>query len=86
MRSSASLLDLRSPTITVEEAAEYLGISRAMAYSEAERYRRSDGAVGLPNLKFGGRVLVLTARLVELLDAKTDPVAPNADATHLPDR
>ncbi len=83
MRSSASLLDLSSPTISVEEAAEYLGISRAMAYAEAERYRRSDGAVGLPNLKFGGRVLVISALLVELLKAKSDAVAASADDTHL---
>jgi hypothetical protein len=44
MRSSAPLLDLSAPTITVEEAAEYLGISRGMAYAEASRYRRSHGA------------------------------------------
>jgi hypothetical protein len=74
MTSSESLLDLSAPTVTVEEAAQYLGISRAMAYTEADRYRRTGGTVGIPNLKLGGRVLVITALLIELLKTGTDPV------------
>jgi hypothetical protein len=77
------VVELPAATMTVEDAAEYVGISRTTAYSEAERYRRSRGAVGLPNLKFGGRVLVVRALLVELLNARTDAVAESADSKQL---
>ena len=36
------------PTMTVEEAARLLGISRTMAYTEAARYRATDGATAFP--------------------------------------
>jgi hypothetical protein len=77
------VIDLTAATMTVEEAAEYLGISRTMAYSEATRYRRSEGAVGLPNLKFGGRVLVITTLLVELLTARTNALVDRPDLSQL---
>ena len=83
MRSPAPPLDLDSPTVTVEAAAEYLGISRAMAYAEAKRYRSTYGADGLPNLKFGGRVLVITELLVELLPARAERVVDTDDPSHL---
>jgi hypothetical protein len=61
--------ELNSPTMTVGAAADYIGISRTTAYSEAQRYRDSGGAAGLLNIKLGGRVLVLTTLLNELLRA-----------------
>ena len=48
------------PTVTVDEAARILGISRWAAYNAA---KRGD----LPTLRIGGRVLVPTARLLALL-------------------
>jgi hypothetical protein len=77
------VVDLTDPTMTVEEAADYLGISRTMAYTEAERYRRSGGVAGLPNLKFGGRVLVITALVVNLLHPGSDVGVQSADASAL---
>ena len=48
------------PTITVEQAGEVLGISRRSAYRAA-----STGE--LPTFKVGRRLLVPTARLLDLL-------------------
>jgi hypothetical protein len=57
------------PTMTVEEAANLLGISRTMAYTEATRFRVTEGGSGLPNIRLGGRILVLTAPLLDLVRA-----------------
>ena len=43
---------------SIPEAAAILGISRNAAYAAAKRYRESDGAQGLPNLKIGGSLRV----------------------------
>jgi hypothetical protein len=67
MRTLQSATEPHSPTMTVEAAADYIGIGRTTAYSEAQRYRDSGGAAGLPNIKLGGRVLVLKTLLNELL-------------------
>lgn len=48
------------PTITVEQAGEVLGISRRSAY-------RAASAGELPTFKVGRRLLVPTARLLDLL-------------------
>jgi excisionase family DNA binding protein len=48
------------PTITVEKAGELLGISRASAYRAASKGE-------LPTFRLGRRVLVPTARLLDLL-------------------
>ena len=78
------------PTMSVEDAASLLGISRTLAYTEATRYRTTDGRHGLPNVRLGGRVLVLTALVLELMSAETttshaEPMAtlaaPEASAT-----
>ena len=54
-------------TLTVEEAGELLGISRALAY---ELVRRGE----LPSLRLGRRIVVSRRRLEELLDgAGTEP-------------
>ncbi len=48
------------PTITVEQAGEVLGISRRSAYRAATTGE-------LPTIKLGRRLLVPTARLLDLL-------------------
>jgi excisionase family DNA binding protein len=48
------------PTVSVEEAGELLGISRRSAYRAA-----ANGE--LPTLRLGRRLLVPTARLLEML-------------------
>jgi hypothetical protein len=55
--------------MSVDDAASLLGISRTLAYTEASRYRATDGRHGLPNVRLGGRVLVLTALVLELVRA-----------------
>ena len=47
-------------TMTVEEAAELLGLSRSSAY-------RAAACGELPALRFGRRIVVPTARLLALL-------------------
>jgi excisionase family DNA binding protein len=39
--------------LTVEEAADYLRISRALGYKLARQYRITDGEAGLPVVQFG---------------------------------
>jgi len=39
--------------LTVEEAADYLRISRALGYQLARQYRVTDGAAGLPVVQLG---------------------------------
>ncbi len=56
------------PTITVEQAGEVLGISRRSAYRAA-----TNGE--LPTIKLGRRLLVPTARLLELLGLSADQMA-----------
>jgi hypothetical protein len=53
--------------MTVDDAAQLLGISRSSAYVLTSRYRDSAGTDGIPNRRFGGRVLVLTAPLLAML-------------------
>ena len=55
------------PTLHIEVAAKLLGIGRTTAYTEAARYRTTDGVDGLPNFRMGSRVLVPTMRLVDLI-------------------
>ena len=56
-------------TITVEEAAEILGISRALAYSLVARQE-------LPSLKLGRRVVIPRRALERLLEL--EPYAPTS--------
>jgi len=51
----------RTPTLTVEQAAQVLGICRGLAYEAAARGE-------LPTIRLGRRVLVPTARLLALLE------------------
>jgi excisionase family DNA binding protein len=59
-------------TLTVEEAAATLGISRAFAY---EAVRRGE----IPSIKIGRRVLVPRAALARLLDGATGDDQPPAE-------
>ena len=61
------IADVLPPTMTVDAAARFLGISRSTAYTLCTRYRETDGTEGLPNARFGTRVVVLTAPLLELV-------------------
>lgn len=56
------------PTITVEQAADLLQISRRTAYRAA-----SNGE--LPTFRLGRRLLVPTARLLDLLGLPAEAVA-----------
>ena len=57
-------------TVTVEEAAVMLGISRTSAYGCASRNE-------IPTVRLGRRLVVPLARLVAMLD--TEPPAPSGD-------
>ena len=54
-------------TMTVEQAATVLGISRGIAYKLANDYVQSGGTEGLPVLRFGKRFVVPRARLQRFL-------------------
>lgn len=54
------------PTITVEDAAEILGVSRTSAYRAAQRGE-------IPTIRIGRRLLVPTARLLDMLGVQTPP-------------
>lgn len=59
---------LDTPTVSIDEAADILGISRANAYAMARTYRDTDGAAGLPVIVCGPRRFkVPTAALRRLL-------------------
>jgi excisionase family DNA binding protein len=53
------------PTISIERAARLLGVSRSTAY-------RAAAAGQLPTITFGRRLLVPTARLLEMLGVSTE--------------
>lgn len=55
------------PTLSVEEAGKVLGIPRATAY-------RAASAGHLPTFRIGRRLLVPTARLLDLLGLAADDV------------
>jgi hypothetical protein len=58
---------LVTPTLRVEEAGELLDFSRSKAYAEANRYLATNGAEGLPVIRFGRTLRVPTAALLRLL-------------------
>jgi excisionase family DNA binding protein len=55
------------PFMTVDEAAAYLGISRGLAYSLANRYVDTGGREGLPASRLGRRLLVKRAGIERLI-------------------
>jgi excisionase family DNA binding protein len=62
----------RRATITVEEAAELLGIGRTAAYQAAHRGQ-------LPTCRLGRRLLVPVPALLDLLNGRA--VAPPVEST-----
>jgi hypothetical protein len=54
-------------TLSLADAAVVLGISKASAYRMARRYEQTQGAEGIPVIRFGRRIVVPTARLEALL-------------------
>lgn len=67
-------LDSLPPTLTVDQAAEVLGISRSSAY-------RAASASEIPTLRIGRRILVPTAKLRALLQVPTGRVQSPDSAT-----
>jgi len=57
------------PTVTVEESAEFLGISRGSAYEAARSGE-------LPVIRIGRRLLVPTALLLRMLGQGNDDARP----------
>lgn len=62
-------LEQLPPTISVERAAEILGVSRSSAYRAAKRGE-------IPTFKIGRRLLVPTAKLVVLLRPDSPASSP----------
>jgi excisionase family DNA binding protein len=64
--------------MTVEEAAEYLRVSRALGYQLARQYRISGGTAGLPVLELGRCLRVPRSQLAELVgvDLDADTASP----------
>lgn len=54
-------------TLSIADAAVVLGISKANAYRMARRYEQTQGAEGIPVIRFGRRLVVPSARLEALL-------------------
>jgi len=70
---SSSLPDPRvQPTMTVEAAGAVLDLGRSKAYVEARRFEATDGAEGLPVLRFGRTLRVPTAALWRKLGLELD--------------
>ncbi len=64
---SRTLNEHQRLTLTVEEAARLLGISRSVAYESARTYEATAGATGLPVLRLGRRLVVPVALLEGLV-------------------
>jgi len=60
-------LDSLPPTLTVDQAAEVLGISRSSVY-------RAANTSEIPTIRIGRRILIPTARLRALLQIPTGQV------------
>lgn len=61
-------------TLTIEQAARALGISRGLAYEAARRGE-------LPTIRLGRRLLVPRCRLLELLGASETPAGKVNETT-----
>ncbi len=68
-------LDQYPELLTIEEAAEYLRISRATGYQLARQYRITDGADGLPVVQLGRCLRVPRRDLARLLSPRSSPTA-----------
>jgi excisionase family DNA binding protein len=61
-------LEAPKPTMTVDEAAAFLGISRALAYESIARGE-------LPAIRLGRRILISTSRLHAMVAGPETPAA-----------
>lgn len=57
-----------SAFITVREAAVQLGIGEGLAYRMANEYLATQGAAGIPCVRFGRRLLVSRRGIATLVD------------------
>lgn len=71
-------------TLTVEEAARVVRISRSTSYKLANLYVDSGGAEGLPAKRIGGRLRVLRVPLEEYLGGPIRWPIADAPATDAP--
>ena len=67
------------PFLTVEEAAAIMRIGRTCAYQLARQFEATDGAEGMPVVRFGRQLRVPTARLEEWAGAPLSCVAHLAE-------
>lgn len=56
------------PTMTVDEAANLLGVSRSSAF---EAVKRGD----IPSIRIGRRIVISRAKLMAMIDGETRPAA-----------
>ena len=54
-----------SPHITPTEAAAIYGLSKPTVYEQCSEYLRTNGATGIPCLRLGHKILVITAKVWE---------------------
>ena len=76
--------------LTVEQAREFLGIGRSLAYAEVRRYLATGGREGIPAVQIGSAIRIPRAGLVDLLLSAPAPeshsVELHAVAPPSPDR
>jgi hypothetical protein len=75
---------MTEPTLDVERAGALCGLGRSKAYSEAARFLATNGAEGLPVLRFGRTLRVPTQRLLELLGLDASAHADDGQRVQLP--
>lgn len=68
---------LAQPTMSIDEAAEAMGMGRSTAYAAAQEYLRTGGNSGLPVIRVGEkRLRVPTAALWRLVGLDVEPLEP----------
>jgi predicted DNA-binding transcriptional regulator AlpA len=75
------ILAAAGPTVSVPDAAQVLGISRAHAYALAKR-----GELGVRVLRLGNRFVVPTAELRREVGLEADPAATRRSGDQPPQR
>ena len=72
------------PTMALwPDVGEALGLSRNTVYAEARRYEQTEGAAGIPVLRFGTRLRVPTAALRQMLGIDPAPAADDEPTLRL---
>ncbi len=70
------------PTLSVERAGALFGLGRSKSYTEAHRYLATDGAEGLPALRFGRTMRCPTALVLELLGMRANGATSGGSVRH----